>query len=781
MGVVLVIAGNIFAMGTLAYMGITLNVLSSTLPIIITLTVVAIATQCMSRLAELKNKVLHRHRHLLIFKVKKDLVKSHWLATACTAIGFGALLESDTPIIRAYGLSVAISVMVACLVTIILQVALIVWFPLPIKRKFPMRSVSSIRFISKHRHALFASIVLCCSIFAFMGGNLNWSTILFSDLPANSQRAKDLAVVESKLGGSIPLEISIGKDGQKETWKDFSHIRKLDELVTTWRKKPGVASVVGLPDFLKATNTERRIASTSQALSETYFIFSMANENPLQNFLSGDGAHTRIMLRVNDLPSKNIESIISEFREQTLKEFPGYKFETAGMAATVHPINEGLSRELIYGFYIAMLWILAMLIFVFKSVRWTLFSAIPNLVPPALLLGGLAITQTPVKPSLAIIFAISLGIAFNNTVYVLLKLKKMIKGKNLTELPVDELMREEFGPCFISSCAVMAGFSVFLFSSFAMNQAFGGFMIFAVVAGLIGDLVLLPTLLYIFPQILLPRPKSETISVHEQVGFELMTPSTQKIVAGLLLIIGISLISQKAFSATADVKEILKKVQKTNMTPYEQVELTMKIQEADGSTKERTLMIKKKSDKEQKAMVKLLSPSDLKGVGLLTVSSKGGDENQWLYLPSEKRSRRIVGSNKKGRFLDSELNYEDLRASTYEDFDNKVIESKKDGDKEVTVVESTAKSNSESSYSKIKTWIDTATYRVLKTEYYGEDGKLLKVMTFSGYKKYKNLWRAQNISVKNVKKNRSTTLELKKFSMKKMSDGDFSMSALEEG
>jgi hypothetical protein len=54
-------------------------------------------------------------------------------------------------------------------------------------------------------------------------------------------------------------------------------------------------------------------------------------------------------------------------------------------------------------------------------------------------------------------------------------------------------------------------------------------------------------------------------------------------------------------------------------------------------------------------------------------------------------------------------------------------------------------------------------------------------MTFGGYKKYKNLWRAGNIQVKNVKKNRSTILEMKKFSIKKMDDGEFSMSALEEG
>lgn len=778
LGLILVTSANIFALGTLSWMEIPLTVLSSTTPIIITLIVIALTTQTLSRIASLRNKVLPKHKHLLVFRVLREISSAHVLAASATAIGFASLMESETPIIKSYGMSVSISVLVTCAVTLALMSALLVWLPLPQKRTYPITPDMAIRFISRQRAALFSSLVLLGVLFAVMGQRLNWTARLFDDLSENHPIRQDLNVMQDQLGGALPLDLSIGKKGQPDAWKNPQNVKRLEDLVTTWRKQPGVGSVMALTDFLKATNSQGLLPQTQPALSETYFIFSMANENPLATVLSSDGAFTRIGLRMKDLPASELQALVTEIKTQAQISFPDFQIEMAGMSATVHPINEDLSRHLIYGFYSAILWIMALMMLVFRSVRWVVVAAAPNLMPPAILMGALALAQTPIKPSIAIIFAISLGIAFNNTVYLFTKIRKML-AKNPGELCVDELLREELGPCFMSGCAMMAGFAVFLFSQLAMNQIFGAFMILSIVAGLLGDLVILPTLLYMCPRLLLRD--SIGAKLVPTVRLNIMNPSLQKI-AIFMLLLGLGLISQTTFASAPNVQDILKKIEKTNMSPYEQVEIKMKIHEPDGAVKERVLSIKKKSDKEQKAMVKLISPTDLKGVGLLTVSSGKGEEDQWLYLPSEKRSRRIVGSNKKGRFLDSELNYEDLRASTYSQFQNKIIENKKDGNQhEIAVIESKAKPDSESSYSKIKTWVDISDYKILKSEYYGDDGKLLKIMTFNDYKKYKNLWRAQNISVKNVKKNRSTTLELKKFSQKKIDDGEFSMSALEEG
>lgn len=261
-----------------------------------------------------------------------------------------------------------------------------------------------------------------------------------------------------------------------------------------------------------------------------------------------------------------------------------------------------------------------------------------------------------------------------------------------------------------------------------------------------------------------------------------MLPIYQKATAGLFILLTILFGIHEAEAAkklTADF--LLNQVKKNNSAPNEKAEIKMLIKERDGSTKERHIVIKKKNTDEQKALVKLLKPADLKGVGLLTVSKGEGDETQWVYLPSEKRPRRVVASNKSGKFLDSDLTYEDMSIATYENFHNKIEKMQKNGKLETAVLLSVAKNKDASSYGRIKTWIDVKTFRILQSQYYDHRGKLVKKMKFTKYKKYGNVWRAGNITVSDVKKNRSTTLQLQNVSLKKINDGELSMSALEAG
>ncbi|HSJ48359.1 MAG TPA: outer membrane lipoprotein-sorting protein, partial [Gammaproteobacteria bacterium] len=50
-------------------------------------------------------------------------------------------------------------------------------------------------------------------------------------------------------------------------------------------------------------------------------------------------------------------------------------------------------------------------------------------------------------------------------------------------------------------------------------------------------------------------------------------------------------------------------------------------------------------------------PLDVKGTALLTYSHKTGPDDQWLYLPSLARVKRISSRNKSGPFMGSEFAY----------------------------------------------------------------------------------------------------------------------------
>ena len=64
---------------------------------------------------------------------------------------------------------------------------------------------------------------------------------------------------------------------------------------------------------------------------------------------------------------------------------------------------------------------------------------------------------------------------------------------------------------------------------------------------------------------------------------------------------------------------------------------------------------------ERWSLTRFTAPSDIKGVGLLTKDYPGDQNDQWLYLPALDRVRRVSSSRKGGRFVGSDLFFEDLR------------------------------------------------------------------------------------------------------------------------
>ena len=227
--------------------------------------------------------------------------------------------------------------------------------------------------------------------------------------------------------------------------------------------------------------------------------------------------------------------------------------------------------------------------------------------------------------------------------------------------------------------------------------------------------------------------------------------------------------------ATENVDNILHQIEVKSSPPSERVDLKMTIQESDGAKKQRELSITRKNDGDARALIRLQKPSDLKGLALLTVA-KGNKEEQYLYLPSDKKSRRILGSSKKGKFLDSEIAYEDLAISTYRDFDNKVIKQ----DNKLIEIESRARKHSDSSYGRILTWV-TPDYKIDHVDYFDKSNKLLKHAQFKDYQQVgAKFWRARTVSVQNVQTKRKTQLLVTNVSLKKIDDDEVSLSALED-
>lgn len=159
------------------------------------------------------------------------------------------------------------------------------------------------------------------------------------------------------------------------------------------------------------------------------------------------------------------------------------------------------------------------------------------------------------------------------------------------------------------------------------------------------------------------------------------------------------------------------------------------------------------------------SPGDVKGTAFLSFSHKRGPDDQWLYLPSVKRVKRIASNNKSGPFMGSEFAYEDITSQEVEKYNYKYVREAKVNETQCYTVERIPVSP-ESGYSKQVAYYDSEHYRPQKIEYFDRKGSLLKTLTYRDYHLYAGkFWRAHRMEMINHQTGKSTNLlwEMYKF------------------
>lgn len=120
---------------------------------------------------------------------------------------------------------------------------------------------------------------------------------------------------------------------------------------------------------------------------------------------------------------------------------------------------------------------------------------------------------------------------------------------------------------------------------------------------------------------------------------------------------------------------------------------------------------------ERRNLIRFLYPEDIAGTGFLGVD-RAGQSEQWLYLPALDRVRRVSSDRKGGRFVGSDLYFEDLQERDPASDSHRLLPPQIEGGAECSVLESVPKDPKSSSYGKRVSWIDPATLLPMRVDYF---------------------------------------------------------------
>lgn len=248
-------------------------------------------------------------------------------------------------------------------------------------------------------------------------------------------------------------------------------------------------------------------------------------------------------------------------------------------------------------------------------------------------------------------------------------------------------------------------------------------------------------------------------------------------------------VDARAAAVDQSADEILKKTVQSVYAPSEQSVYVMKLKDKDGSELMRKMRVWFRRDgaegnEKAKLLIKFAEPAEIRGTGLLSVGEKGKNVDQWLYLPSVKKVRRIKGGNENESFLGSDFTVGDLSADNQDQFKYEHTGSAKCGEADCYVLTGLPKPGVDASslpYSKKVLHVRKDNYMSVSVEFYNPEGKLEKVMSLVGvHKEQGNKWMADKTEMKNVLTGHLTTIEVEKRDTKAApADSMFTPAALE--
>ncbi|CAB5500408.1 outer membrane lipoprotein-sorting protein [Bathymodiolus azoricus thioautotrophic gill symbiont] len=144
-----------------------------------------------------------------------------------------------------------------------------------------------------------------------------------------------------------------------------------------------------------------------------------------------------------------------------------------------------------------------------------------------------------------------------------------------------------------------------------------------------------------------------------------------------------------------------------------------------------------------------LSPSDVKNTAFLTFdySDDNKDDDQWMYLPALKKTKRIPASDKNSAFMGSDFSYADMTDNNLDDYHFKLLKEsvikRKNSKNPVWVIQSLPKNQAvtdETGYTKSILYIRKDNYILARAKLYLKKTNKIKYMDVRKMKKINGIW-----------------------------------------
>ena len=505
---VVLVLGVLWAFALILYSGKPLDIMSVMQPTIFLIVGLSALVHYFTEfIRKLKAGI---SRDLAVQQTFQQLTFAVWLTIFTTAIGFLSLYFTSIPALKTFGLWTGLGILVIFLGLVLITPGLLYLIPISEKRQVSVTHKSSFlpilfsKIIQNRKQILwaFSGVSVVCLI---LGSQLNINGYLLDNLPSDHPIQQDVSFFDTQFGGSNPLEIAVTAGDQANSLLEYEVLQEMDKLERKLQETFGEREIISPLSLVKFLNQAQNQGSSAAFIFPTqgqylrmrrYLKQAVASEG--EKIISLDQKTGRVSTRIPDLGSLEMgkkRAEILAFVEQEINP-DLLKVRWTGTAYLIDRSHESVTRQMLQGLSVAFLIVGLIGGFLFRSWRLAFLLLIPNVVPLIWMLGLMYVMGIEFKLTTSILFSIAFGIAVDDTIHFMSKLKtELSTGKSL-HYAIKRTFIEAGRAIILTSVILVMGFGLLAFSQFGVTHFTGLLISFTLVFALAADLFLLPVLLF---------------------------------------------------------------------------------------------------------------------------------------------------------------------------------------------------------------------------------------------------------------------------------------------
>jgi len=213
------------------------------------------------------------------------------------------------------------------------------------------------------------------------------------------------------------------------------------------------------------------------------------------------------------------------------------------------------------------------------------------------------------------------------------------------------------------------------------------------------------------------------------------------------------------FLSTLSARDIVDKAYNRDVPKSSMAKSKMIIVNEKGEMREREILTYTAEIKGiRKSLIKFLEPADVKDTSFLHIENLKGEDEQFLYIPAIKKTRRIAGSQRSSSFMGSDFSYSDFEKRDVDSGEHSLIKEENYNGHDVYVVESIPRDDPD--YSKFVQWIRKDNFVPIRVDFYDKKGNLIKRLEVEKLENIDGYWISTKTVMQSLTKNKKTVIEI---------------------